>query len=93
MNMYPRWVALPESTGSNRRFPAPTGSATEPTGILIIFAEGCFLFRVVSHKNNQETHRESSARDFLKITESFYQHCNLVQHGAFACVTIYLRRS
>ena len=89
----PRWVALTESTGSNRRFPAPTGSATEPTGILIIFTEGCFLSKVVSRKNNQETHRVSIARDFLKITENFDQHSDLVQHDAFACVTIYLQQS
>ena len=88
-----RWVALTESTGSNRRFPAPTGLATEPTGILIIFTEGCFLSEVVSLKNNQETHRVSSARDFLIITENFDKHCDLVQHDAFACVTIYLQRS
>ena len=62
-------------------------------GILIIFTEGCFLSKVVSRKNNQETHRVSSARDFLKITENFDQHFDLVQHDAFACVTIYLQRS
>ena len=59
----------------------------------MIFTDGCFLLKVVSLKNNQETHRVSSARDFLKITENFDQHCDLVQHDAFACVTIYLQRS
>ena len=82
-----------ESTGSNRRFPEPTGSAMEPLGILIIFTEGCFLSKVVSRKNNQETHRVGSARDVLKITENFDQHFDIVQHDAFACVTIYLQRS
>ena len=47
-----RWVALTESRGSNRLFPAPTGSATEPRGILIIFTEACCLSEVVSRKNN-----------------------------------------
>ena len=50
--------------GIKSPFPAPTGSATESTGILIIFTKGCFLSEVVSHKNNQERHRVSIARDF-----------------------------
>ena len=45
-------------------FPAPTGSATESTGILFVFTKGCFLSEVVSYKNNQERHRVSIARDF-----------------------------
>ena len=69
------------------------GPATESTGILIIFTEGCLLSKVVSRKNKQETHRVSSARDILKIIENFNQHFDLVQHDAFACVTIYLQRS
>ena len=31
-----RWVALTESRGSNRFLPAPTGSITEPKGILLM---------------------------------------------------------
>ena len=46
-----------------------------------------------TQKKNQEAHRVRSARDFLKITENFDQHFDLVQHDAFACVTIYLQRS
>ena len=49
--------------GIKSPFPAPTGSATESTGILFIFTKGCFLSEVVSHKNNQERHIVSIARD------------------------------
>ena len=44
-------LKLTESTGSNRRFTAPTGSATESAVILFIFTEGCLLSKVVSRKN------------------------------------------
>ena len=50
--------------GIKSPFPAPTGSATEYTGILFIFTQGCFLSEVVSYENNQERHRVSIARDF-----------------------------
>ena len=37
--------------------------------------------------------RVSCARDFVKIAHNFDQHCDLVQHDAFACVTIYFQHS
>ena len=45
----------------------------------------------VSCKNNKERHRKISAWDFLKITQNFDQHCDLVQYHSFACLTIYLQ--
>ena len=82
-----------ESMGSNRLFRRLRDSATASTGILFIFTWGCFLSEVVSRKNNLERHRVSCARDFVKITQNFDQHCDLVQYDAFACVTIYFQRS
>ena len=69
-------LKLTESTGSNRRFTAPTGSATESAVILFIFTEGCLLQGSFTQKYYQETHRLSSARDFARFV-AIYQ-CKVI---------------
>ena len=59
-----RWVALTESTGSNRPFRRLRDQQRILREFLFTFTKGCLLSKVVSRKNNQERHRVSIARDF-----------------------------